>query len=154
MTVSAETTAKSFVLLPMGTRRIAFAADSVVELTSPQRLHNFPHRTPWISGVIVRRNRIVPVYDAGRLFGEQDALERRFYLIAEWQSGELRDLCAIPVSGECELVSCGPVTPIETEPDGRGSFAIGLIAVGDEEVEIVDLSRLIQTLRAHGESPQ
>ncbi len=152
MTVSAGTTAKSFVLLPMGARRIAFAADSVVELASPQRLQNFPHKTPWISGVIVQRNRIVPVYDANKLFNEPDVPERRFYLIIEWRIGESRDLCAIPVAGECELASTGSMIPVNPELDGRRPFVAGLLSMGRDEIEVIDLSEMIRALRATGES--
>lgn len=151
MTVSAGAPAKSFVLLPMGTRRIAFAADSVVELASPQRLQNFPHNTPWISGVIVQRNRIVPVYDVNKLFNEPDAPERRFYLIVEWRMGESRDLCAIPVAGECELASTSSMVPLDSDPHGQRPFVAGLLPMEPDEIEVIDLSEMIRTLRAAGE---
>ncbi len=152
MTVCVETTPRSFVLLPMGTRRIAFAADFVVELASPQRLQNFPHKTPWISGVIVQHNRIVPVYDANKLFNEPDAPGMRFYLIVEWKIGESRDLCAIPVAGECELVSTGSMTPAKPELDENRPFVAGLLSIGPDEIEVIDLREMIWALRATGES--
>lgn len=152
MTVSAGTAPQSFVLLPMGTRRIAFAADSVVELASPQRLQNFPHRTPWISGVIVRRNRIVPVYDVNKLFGGQDSAGKRFYLIVEWRMGQSHDLCAIPVSGECELASSDQMIVSKPDLAGRRPFVSGLLAAGGDEIEVIDIIELIRTLRAAGES--
>lgn len=152
MTASAGITPKSFVLLPIGARRIAFAADSVVELASPQRLQNFPHKTPWISGVIVQRNRIVPVYDASKLFNEQDTPGKHFYLIVEWRIGQSRGLCAIPVAGECELASPGQMLPLQPESDGRPSFVAGLLPIGQEEIEVIEPSELIRTLRATGDS--
>lgn len=152
MTVCAETTPRSFVLLPMGTRRIAFAADFVVELASPQRLQNFPHKTPWISGVIVQHNRIVPVYDANKLFNEPAVPGRRFYLIVEWRIDESRDLCAIPVSGECELVPTGSMIPANPELDGQRPFVAGRLSMGRDEIEVIDLSEMIRALRATGES--
>lgn len=151
MTVSVGAPAKSFVLLPMGTRRIAFAADSVVELASPQRLQNFPHKTPWISGVIVQRNRIVPVYDVNKLFNEPDVPERRFYLIVEWRMGESRDLCAIPVAGECELASTISVVPRDSDLHGKRPFVTGLLPMKPDEIEVIDLSEMIRALRAAGE---
>ncbi len=153
MTVCAETTPRSFVLLPMGTRRIAFVADFVVKLASPQRLQNFPHKTPWISGVIVQHNRIVPVYDANALFNEPDAPERRFYMIVQWKIGESRDLCAIPVAGECELVSTGSMTPAKPDLDGQRRFVAGLLLMGRDEIEVLDLNEMIRALRATGEPP-
>ena len=55
----------SFVLLQVGDRRFALPARIVAELAPPVRLQHFPHRSPLLAGVIVRRGRIVPVYDAG-----------------------------------------------------------------------------------------
>lgn len=152
MTVAAATTPKSFVLLPIGARRVAFAADSVVELAPPQRLQNFPHKTPWISGVIVQRNRIVPVYDVSKLFNEKDIPGKHFYLIVEWRIGESRDLCAIPVAGECELASPGQVLPLKPDADARQPFVAGLLPMGREEIEVIEPSELIRTLRATGGS--
>lgn len=148
MSVAVETTTKSFVLLPLGRRRVAFAAESVIELTALDRLQNFPHRTPWISGVLVRRNRVVPVYNIGELFGDEAFFASRFYLIAEWQERGVRDWCAIPVAGECELASAELSRP----PDGQASsqlpFVIGSIPVNGEEIDVVDLTKLIQARRA------
>ncbi|HKF51808.1 MAG TPA: chemotaxis protein CheW [Candidatus Acidoferrales bacterium] len=148
MSVAVETTVKSFVVLPLGKRRVAFAADSVIELTVPERLQNFPHRTGWISGVLVRRNRIVPVCDISELFGEEASSANRFYLIAEWQESGLRDWCAIPVAGECELASAETLQPRDGKTSARFSFVIGSIPVNGEEIEIVDLAKLIQARRA------
>lgn len=148
MTVAVQTPTKSFVLLPLGNRRIAFAADSVIELTAPEKLQTFPHRTPWISGVLVRRNRVVPVCDVSKLFGESALSEGRFYLIAEWQEQGVRDWCAIPVAGECELASAESVLPAGPETSDRPAFVIGWIPVAGKDVEVVDLTRLIQARRA------
>src|SRR5437763_12524498 len=70
MTVSTELELKSFVLLRLGDRRFAVAADQTAELVAPSRVFRFPHRTPKIEGVILRRGRIVPVCDvAEKLIG-------------------------------------------------------------------------------------
>jgi chemotaxis signal transduction protein len=156
MSVAVETPTRSFVMLPLGSRRIAFAAESVIELTAPEKLQDFPHGTPWISGVIVRRNRIVPVCDVSKLFGESSLSASRFYLIAEWQEAGVRDWCAIPVAGECELASTEsvlPVGPIDPRTGPRASFVTGLLPVSGEEIEVVDLTKLIQARRMTLESP-
>lgn len=156
MSVAVETPTKSFVLLPLGSRRIAFAAESVIELSAPEKVQNFPHGTPWISGVIVRRNRIVPVCDVSRLFGWEPLSASRFYLIAEWQEAGVRDWCAIPVAGECELSSAEPVVsvgPIDPQIGPRPPFVTGLLPVNGEEIEIVDLTKLMHARRMAFESP-
>lgn len=153
MSATVETPAKSFVLLPLGRRRVAFAADSVIELTALERLQNFPHRTPWISGVLVRRNRVVPVCDISELFGEEAFSANRFYLIAEWQESGIRDWCAIPVTGECELASAELSQSPNGEEGARFPFVIGTIPVNGAEVEVVDLTKLIQSRRAALRSP-
>ena len=79
MSVAAETERKPFVLLPLGSRRLAVRAESVVELIAPGKVQNFPHQTPWISGVIVRRGRVVPICNLGSLLGEKRSQLDRFY---------------------------------------------------------------------------
>lgn len=153
MTVALEAPAKSFVLLPLGNRRIAFAADSVIELTAPEKLQHFPHGTPWIAGVIVRRNRVVPVCDVSKLFGEEALSVGRFYLIAEWQEHGVRDWCAIPVAGECELASAESVLPVDPQTSAHPAFVSGLVPVAGEEIEVVDLTKLIQARRVALENP-
>lgn len=151
MSVAVEVPAKSFVLLPLGKHRVAFAADSVIELAAPEKVQNFPHGTPWICGVLVRRNRIVPVCDISKLFNEEGLAVGRFYLIAEWQERGVRDWCAIPVAGECELVTAEavlPVGPVDPQKGPRPLFVSGLISAGGEEVEVLDLAKLIQERRA------
>ncbi len=63
MSIQENRERKSWVLLHVGNRRFALPAESVMELAPPVRLHNFPHTSRLIAGVIVRRGRIVPVYD-------------------------------------------------------------------------------------------
>ena len=76
MTVADNSVQRSFVLLQIGRRRVAMPAGNVVELAPPVRLHAFPHTAPFISGVIVRRGRIVPVYDAGSVLTGKSSSER------------------------------------------------------------------------------
>lgn len=152
MTLSAETTARSLILVPLASRRIAFSADSVIELTLPERVQTFPHKTSWIRGVIVRRNRVVPVCDTRALFDEPGAAASRFYLILEWRDHAVCDWCAIPVQGECELLPAGQFPPLEPPPEGRQPSVCGVLKLERGEVDVIDLSRLIPELRKAEES--
>src|SRR5438270_14085084 len=82
MTVSTELELKSFVLLRLGERRFAVAADETAELVAPSRVFRFPHRTPKIEGVILRRGRIVPLCDVAEELVGNPLTTRRFYLVA------------------------------------------------------------------------
>ncbi len=148
MSGATETQLKSYVIVPIGSRRFSLAAESVVELISIGKLQQFPHRTPWISGVIVRRGRVVPVCDVGRLLGGKSESIGRFHLIAEWQAGETRDWCAIPVAGECELAS-GEVAPqVETQTESEEPYITGSLQVGEDRIQIVDLGKLLQACQS------
>src|SRR5207248_8494813 len=105
MTLSTDLELKSFVLLRLGERRFAVAADGTAELVAPSRVFRFPHRTPKIEGVILRRGRIVPVCDvAEKLLGKY-LTSRRFYLIAFRRYGPRNEWEALTVTGECELIN-------------------------------------------------
>jgi chemotaxis signal transduction protein len=105
MTVSAELELKSFVLLRLGDRRFAVAADGIAELVAPSRVFRFPHRTAGVEGVILRRGRIVPVCDVAEALIGKRLTSRRFYLIALRHYGARTEWVAIPVTGECELIN-------------------------------------------------
>ena len=83
MSSSEYSAGASFVLLQMGDRRFALPAEIVSELAPPVRLHTFPHSTPLVSGVIVRRGRIVPVFDVSSVLTGKSSFNHRFYLIAK-----------------------------------------------------------------------
>lgn len=138
MTAVGQAAENSFVLLQIGGRRVALPADVVAELAPPVRLHTFPHTTPSISGVIVRRGRIIPVYDASSLLLGQPSSNHRFYLIARRQIGKATELGAIPVNGECELAT-GEMQPPSAD---RPSCVAGTLAVGAEQVDVIDLDAL------------
>ena len=94
----------SCVLIRLGDRRFALAAEQVAELVAPSRIFRFAHNTPEIDGVILRRGRVVPVCDlAEKLIGKR-LTSRRFYLISTRQQKSSMDWIAVPVSGECELI--------------------------------------------------
>jgi chemotaxis signal transduction protein len=140
MIAPVEVQLRTFILLPLGTRSVALPAESVIELVAPGKLQEFPHGTPWLSGAIIRRGRVVPVCDVGKLLGEPEGEAGRFYLIAEWQSGKTRDWCAIPVAGECELASAESTLPAE----GRAPHIAGLLPVHDGQIEILDVGALLR----------
>ena len=54
---------QSFVLLRLGERRFAMVSIQIAELVAPSRVFHFPHRTENIEGVILRRRRLVHVFD-------------------------------------------------------------------------------------------
>lgn len=125
----------SFVLLQIGHRRVALPAAQVAELAPPVRLHTFPHKTPMLAGVIVRRGRIVPVIDTEPVLGGKSPMSHRFYLIANRQIGDANELGAIPVNGECELTS-GEMHPPAMD---RPAYVAGTIAVGEDSVDVLNL---------------
>ena len=151
MSTVAEAPVQSFVVLPLGSRRIALTAESVIELVAPTKVQSFPHRTRWISGVLVRRNRIVPVCDSKQLFREERDGVSRFYLIAEWKDQSVRDWCAIPVTGECELESAEQVAS-ERSATGNAEHVSGVIPVDGEKIEVIDLSKLIRAQKQDGKA--
>ena len=110
MTAPDNTGENSFVLLQVGERRFALPADIVAELAPPVRLHAFPHTSPLVAGVILRRGHIVPVYDVGPVLAGRSFSAHRFYLVARRTFGAAHELSAIPVNGECELAS-GRILP-------------------------------------------
>lgn len=143
MTVSTELELKSFVLLHLGDRRFAVAADDTAELVSPSRVFIFPHRTPGIEGVILRRGRIVPVCDvAEKLIGIR-LRTRRFYLIALRRYAQRTEWVAIPVTGECELINAElTAASASDEP-----HVAGWISHGGDVIEVLNLDALTPGLR-------
>ena len=131
---------EKFVLFPLGKRRFALRASVVSELAQPDHLQAFPHTTPLLSGVLVRRGRIIPVLDVAQVLIGPDAPARKFYLIATRTFGRNSEWTAVPVSGECELLSAEMI-----EPTGRlPKYVIGLLSLDDEIVEVIELEKLAQ----------
>ena len=130
---------KSYVLFPLGQKRFALPAEIVTELARPDSVQTFPHRTPLLTGVLVRRGRIVPVCDVAQVLMGPAAPPRKFYLIANCNLESRRELMAVPVTGECELAS-GTLVPLTgKEPP----YISGLLSLGDETVAIVALDKLM-----------
>lgn len=130
----------SFVLLQLSDQHFALPAELVAELAPPVRLHSFPHLSPMLSGVIVRRGRILPVYDAARALSGRSSLAHRFYLVARRQFGEVTELGAIPVDGECELISGDMQPPSSDLPP----YVRGTITAGDQAVGVLDIEVLVK----------
>jgi len=147
MTISSELELRPFVLLRLGERRFAVAADDTAELVSPSRVFSFPHRTPGIEGVILRRGRIVPVCDvAEKLIGTR-LTARRFYLIALRRYGQRTEWVAIPVTGECELINA-ELTTASASDEPR---VAGWLSHGGDVIEVLNLDALtpgLEDLRA------
>jgi chemotaxis signal transduction protein len=129
----------SFVLLQVGDRRFGLPAEIVSELAPPVRLHTFPHHTALVSGVIVRRGRIVPVFDVSSILSEKSSFNHRFYLIAQRRAGNTTEASAIPLSGECELASA----EIRAAGEGRAAYVAGLLHIGEETIEVLDFEKLV-----------
>jgi len=139
---------KSWVLLHVGNRRFALPAESVMELAPPVRLHNFPHTSRLIAGVIVRRGRIVPVYDVAPVLCGRESSVHRFYLIADRAFGtsaspDSSEASAIPVNGECELATGEMQPPQENAP----TYFAGTLAIENENIDVLDLQKLVSAVR-------
>jgi chemotaxis signal transduction protein len=130
--------ARSCVLLRLGERRFALAADQVAELAAPSRVFRFAHRTQEIDGVILRRGRVVPVCDVAEQLTGKRLASRRFYLIAARRHGQTTDWIAIPVSGQCELIRAD-LTP--AGPTDSPHVAAWLSHAG-EVIEVLYLNAL------------
>jgi chemotaxis signal transduction protein len=128
----------SYVLFPMGEKRFALPAAMVKELARPDNPQAFPHRTSLLTGVLVRRGKIVPVWDVAQLLVGPEAPPRRFYLIASRKIDSRPEWTAIPVTGECELASLDAAAP----EDGQPPYVSGVLEAGGENVAIVDLEKL------------
>lgn len=131
--------AKSYVLFPMGVRRFALPARFVEELARPDHLQTFPHRTPMLTGVLVRRGKIVPVCDVAQILVGPEAPARKFYLIANREATSRQEWTAIPVTGECTLASLEP----SRAGEGQASYVTEMLTSGGENIAVVDLEKLI-----------
>jgi chemotaxis signal transduction protein len=129
--------AKSYVLLQIGNRRFALPSAEVSELAPPVRLHQFPHNSPLVSGIIVRRGRLVPVYDVCPLLTGKKSPSHQFYLVARRHFGSASEPAAIPVNGDSELVTADAVQV--TSPN----YVSGILMIGEESIEILDLDSLV-----------
>jgi chemotaxis signal transduction protein len=138
MNWSEQNDSRSCVLLRIGERKFALAADQVAELVAPSRIFRFPHNTTELDGVLLRRGRVVPVCDLAEKLTGKRVTSRRFYLIAWRQQVSSRETVALPVSGECELIRAD-LTP--AGPSDSPHVAAWLSHNG-EVVEVLNLAAL------------
>jgi len=136
---------KSYVLLQIGDRRFAMPASEVSELAPPVRLHQFPHNSRLVSGIIVRRGRLVPVYDVCPMLTGKNSPSHQFYLVARRKFASTTEPAAIPVNGDCELVTADIVEV--TSPQ----HVSGILMVGDASIEVLDLNALVTSGSAENE---
>jgi chemotaxis signal transduction protein len=147
--------ARSCVLLRLGERRFALAAEHIAELVAPSRVYRFAHRTPGIDGVILRRGRVVPVCDvAERLVGKK-LTYRRFYLVATRRRGVNLDWVALPVSGECELITADLTPASESDSPHVAAW----LSHDGEVIEVLNLDALTpgvsgEAVVTHPETPE
>jgi hypothetical protein len=138
----------SFVVAQIGSRRIALQSSEIAELILSPQLHTFPHTTSLIVGVVLRRGRVLPVLDMGLgLLGVPSA-DAKFYLVIERHIANFPDRYAIPVDGECELVS-GIMFP----PNDENGFAIGRLDLAGDVIDVVDFEKVIARGLATGSEP-
>jgi chemotaxis signal transduction protein len=138
MTPVLEIALESFVLLRLGERRFAVVASQISELVAPSRIFRFPHQTHELEGVILRRGRIVPVCDISEQLVGKKLSMRRFYLIAIRFFGSRKEWIALPVSGDCELITA-EMTP-RSESDSP--HVAGWLSHGGDVIEALNLQAL------------
>src|SRR5580700_10209213 len=128
----------SFVVFHVGTRRVALSRDCVAELIASPLLFSFPHTTPLITGVVLRRGRIVPVLDLGPGLLGVLSPAARFLLVVEPHISNYSERCAILVQGECELVA-GIMFPAS----GQEEFLAGRLDLNEEQIDVLELEKAI-----------
>ena len=138
MTLMAETELQSFVLLRLGERRFAVAANQIAELVPPSRIFRFPHHTSEVEGVILRRGRIVPVCDVAEKLIGKGVKSRRFYLIAQRCYGAQTEWVALPVTGDCELINVEMTLP----SDSDAPHVSGWLSHAGDVIEVLNLAAL------------
>jgi chemotaxis signal transduction protein len=141
MTVSEQTGKQSYVLLHVGNRRFALRSELVEELAPPVRLHHFPNTTSLVAGVIVRRGRIVPVYDVAPVLCGRESSIHRFYLVVQRNFGAASEAGAIPVNGECELATADLVPVAAGDPE----YFTGSLSFDGEKIQVLNLEALVSS---------
>ena len=138
MTSPPETVLQSFVLLRLGERRFALPASQVAELVAPSRIFRFPHKSSALEGVILRRGRMIAVCDIAEQLTGKKLDTRRFNLLATRKYGHQLDWIAIPVSGECELITVDMMPATAND----SPHVDGWLSHGGEVIEVLRLPAL------------
>jgi len=128
----------SYVVFQIGQRRVALPRESVGELIASPILNSFPHTSPLITGVVLRRGSILPVLDLAPRLVNAASLPTRFYLVVERNISGSSERCAIPVQGACELVT-GTLLPVPQE----NGIARGCLDLDGQQIEVLDLEKTI-----------
>jgi len=129
-----------FVVFQVGSRRVALPRESVAELIASPQMFAFPHTTPIIAGVVLRRGRILHVLDLGPGVSGGASPSTRFFLVVERRISGATEKCAIPVQGACELVS-GIMFPGADNVD----FVVGRLDLNGDQIDVLDLEKAIAT---------
>jgi len=138
MTLATELELQSFVLLRLGERRFAVAANQIAELVAPSRVFQFPHRTERIEGVILRRGRIVPVCDVAKTLVGKTLIARRLYLVAVRHYGAQTEWVALPVTGECELIN----SEMTGAGDSDAPHVAGWLSHDGDVIEVLNIDAI------------
>lgn len=132
------TSEEKFVVFPAGALHCAVPAACVAELTLPNEVFSFPHTSRKILGVILRRGKVIPLYDLAGLLKLPEFTPAHYHLIAVRHTAEATELAAIAVSGECDLVSAD-VLPAKHPAPG----VVGELIWDGRSYELLDLDKLI-----------
>ena len=136
--VSNVNEAEEFVVFPAGAMHCALPAASVAELIPAQEVYSFPHTSREILGIILRRGKVIPLYDLAGLLKLPESAPAQYYLIAFRHAAERAELAALPVSGECDLVSAD-VFPTKSSTPG----VVGELMWESRSCDLLDLDELI-----------
>ena len=136
--MSASVSAQSFVVFPLGGRHFALPSEVIVELSRPGRVQPFPHTTPELSGVLVRRNLLLPVWEVAHILLGCLAPGAKFYLIVRRRFGVEEEYAAIPADGTCQMVQA----ELQPSAEARPVYVRGGVAFNAECVDVLDLERL------------
>jgi len=125
-----------FVVFPLGKQRFAVPATQVTELANQGIPQTFPHTTPSLLGVLVRRSTVVAVCDVAPALNIVTRGENKFYLIAECMVGGKFEPVAMPVTGECVLAEA-------TMAPKQERFGLGVLESKGEQITVLDLDALV-----------
>jgi len=145
----ARSDSRRFVTFALGSSRFALDSRHIMEVVMPDRVYSFPHTTPSLDGVLVRRGTAIPVCNVVRSFGDNGPCSR--YLIAQSNYRGASYSVAIPVSGDCELVQGEREDTEESSPVVTDvTFVSGLLRTADGTVPLLDMDEVV----AHCIQPQ
>lgn len=125
-----------FVTFPLGEQRYALDSTQVIELLMPAPVYSFPHTMSSLEGVLVRRGKVIPVCDLREAFGHGP--ERSFYVVAQCNYLGRREVVAIPVTGDCQLVQ-----GVRGESSGAVEFVNAVLHTGGRAYPLLDIDQIV-----------